>query len=74
MSGPRPSTVDVAISAGGTVYLFHLVTPRARAWVEEHISDDHQMLGTSLAVEHRYAAGLAAGMQDDGLIVRDEES
>ena len=31
------------------------------------------MLGGGLAVEWRFAAGLAAGMRDDGLVIDDEE-
>lgn len=64
---------DVRITGGGTVYLFLLLTDQARTWVDEHVSPDRQMLGAGLAVEHRYAAALAAGMQTDGLIVGDVE-
>jgi len=60
---------DVCISGGGSVYLFALLTPDARAWVEDSVSDDCQMLGCGLAVEHRYAAALAAGMVADGLAI-----
>ena len=44
-------------------------TDQAREWVEEYVSRDRQMLGYGLAVEHRYAAVLAEGMQADGLVV-----
>lgn len=64
---------DVAISGSGTIYLFHLLTDAARAWVDEHVSAERQMLGRGLAVEHRYAAALAAGMQADGLTIGSEE-
>jgi hypothetical protein len=60
---------DVRIIDGGTVFLFLLLTPEARAWVEAHVSADRQMLGLGLAVEPRYAAALAAGMADDGLVI-----
>lgn len=68
----RPQT-DVALSGSGTIYLFHLLTDAARAWVDENVSEDRQMLGRGLAVEHRYAAALAAGMQEDGLTIGTEE-
>ena len=62
-------TADVEITGGGSLYLFLLLTDQAREWVEEYVSRDRQMLGTGLAVEHRYAAALAEGMQADGLVV-----
>jgi hypothetical protein len=61
--------LDVVITGGGTVYLFHLLSAVAREWVEEHVSGERQHLGNALAVEHRYAGDLAAGMADDGLRV-----
>ena len=64
---------DVSITGGGTVYLFELLTENARAWVNENVSADRQMLGRGLAVEHRYVAALAAGMQAGGLFVSVEE-
>jgi hypothetical protein len=66
-------TADVRVIGGGSVFLFVLATPEARAWVDEHVSEDRQMLGRGLAVEHRYAAALAAGMQADGLTIGSEE-
>ena len=64
-----PVAVDVCVAGGGTLYLFLLLTPEARAWVEQHVSEDRQMLGAGLAVEHRYAVDLAQGMQSNGLTV-----
>lgn len=64
---------DVRITGGGTVYLFELLTEHARAWVNENVSAERQMFGRGLAVEHRYAAVLAGGMQADGLLVGLEE-
>jgi hypothetical protein len=64
---------DVLLTGGGNIYLFILETPAAKAWVEENVSDDRHMLGRGLAVEHRYAADLAAGMAEDGLTVTSEE-
>jgi acyl CoA:acetate/3-ketoacid CoA transferase alpha subunit len=69
----RARGADVSITGGGTVYLFELLTEDARAWVDEHVSADRQMLGRGLAVEHRYAAALAEGMQAAGLLVGYEE-
>ncbi len=64
---------DVRIIDGGTVFLFVLLTPEARAWVDDHVSANRRMLGCGLAVEHRYAAALAAEMQKDGLGIDDRE-
>lgn len=66
-------TADVRITGAGTVYLFLLITDQARTWVDERVSDDRQMLGCGLAVEHRYGAALAAGMEEDGLVINDGE-
>ena len=62
---------DVRITGGGTIYLFLLITDQAEAWVDEHVTGERQRLGAGLAVEHRYAAALAAGMQEGGLVVDD---
>ena len=67
----RPA--DVGVSGGGSVFLFSLLTVAAREWVEEHVSGDRQFLGNGLAVEGRFAAALAAGMQADGLVIDDGE-
>lgn len=64
--------VDVRVAGGGTVFLFVLETPEARQWVDEHASEDRQMLGKGVAVGWRYAAALAAGMQADGLVIASE--
>ncbi len=60
-------TPDVRIINGSSVFLFVLLTDRAREWVDEWVSEDRMMFGRGLAVEHRYAAALAAAMQSDGL-------
>jgi hypothetical protein len=65
----NPRRVDVRITGGGAVFLFLLLTDAARAWVDAHVSDDHQMLGYGLAVEHRYALDLFVAMAEDGLMV-----
>jgi hypothetical protein len=65
-------TADVRVVGSGSVFLFVWLTDEARVWVEEHVSGDRQMLGDGLAVEHRYAAELAMGMQQGGLVVEAE--
>jgi hypothetical protein len=69
MSRRQGTNIDVAISGGGSLFLFHLVTPEARVWVDENVSAERQMFGASVAVEHRYAGPLADGMVADGLVV-----
>jgi hypothetical protein len=70
LSAPiRQKQTDVAISGSGTIYLFHLLTYGAQDWVDGHVSEDRQMFGTALAVEHRYVADLVQGMRADGLSV-----
>jgi len=69
----RGRAADVRITGGGTVFLFLLLTDEARGWVDERVSGERQMLGCGLAVEHRYAAALAAGMEEDGSVIVDGE-
>jgi hypothetical protein len=64
---------DVYITGEGNVFLFRLMTPEAHGWVDQNVSDDRQMLGNGLAVEARFVADLAAGMEADGLVIIDEE-
>jgi hypothetical protein len=52
----------------GTLYTFCPLTLRAKEWLDEHVQDDAQWFGYALIVEHRYAWGLAQGMQDAGLV------
>lgn len=61
---------DVEIQNEGTIFLFHLQTEAAREWVLENVDRGSPYLGPyTLAVEHRYARDLAAGMQNAGLEV-----
>jgi hypothetical protein len=41
----------------------------AKQWIRENVEPDAIYLGASLAVEHRYAADLAAGMCAVGLVL-----
>jgi hypothetical protein len=65
--------VDVYITGGGNVFLFLLRTPAAHHWVDENVSENRLMLDSGLAVEWRYAAALAEGMQEGGLVITDRE-
>ena len=67
----RPA--DVCVSGSGSVFLLSLLTGAAREWVDQHVSPDRQFFGDDLAVEWRFAAALAAGMEADGLVVTDGE-
>jgi hypothetical protein len=60
---------DFEVDGGGSVYLLRPLTPAAREWVDEHISQDAQRLGNAVAVEHRYIEDIVAGVQRDGLTV-----
>lgn len=67
---PIPDPVDVRVTGHGTIYLFDPLTARARDWIAENVSDESSWFAGALAVEHRYAADLAAGMVCDGLSLR----
>ncbi len=63
---------DFSIEGEGrfcSVYLLRPLTPAALDWIEEHIPEDAQRLGTAIAVEHRYIAPIAEGIVADGLVL-----
>ena len=66
----EPRVVDVQVVHHGTVVLFHLNTPKASQWADEHIPDDAMWIGDAFAVEPRYAQAIIDGMRQDGLKVR----
>jgi hypothetical protein len=62
---------DVLVCDGGTLWLFHPLSERAKEWVREHIAaDPWQWLGRQLVVERRFAPDLIEAMREVGLIVR----
>ena len=70
-SGSSP-TPDFSIEGEGpfcSVYLLRPLTPAAIDWIEQHIPDDAQRLGTAIAVEHRYIGAIAEGIVADGLVL-----
>ena len=64
----QPSA-DFFLIGGGTVYLFHPLTNKAKAWLALHCPPDgeHQYLGNVLAVEHRYVTDIITHAKSDGL-------
>jgi hypothetical protein len=62
-------SADFSLAGGGTVYLFHPLTEKARAWLALHCapSSEHQYLGDALAIEHRFVSSIVAQAQLDGL-------
>ena len=67
-----PASADFSIEGEGrfcTVYLLRPLTPAAFNWVEEHIPEDAQRLGTAVAIEHRHIGPIAEGILADGLVI-----
>jgi hypothetical protein len=60
---------DVLVRNEGTIFLFTPLTPAATNWICVNVQPNAQWFGNALVVEHRYAADLAAGMREDGLIL-----
>ena len=60
---------DISIENHGTIFLFRPNTPAAAEWVSHNVQEDAQFFGDALVVEHRYAADLAVGMREDGLVL-----
>jgi len=55
-----------------SIYLLTPITPEAKEWIEENVSEDSQWLGNGLAVESRYLSDLVSGMSEDGLILSED--
>jgi hypothetical protein len=53
-----------------SLWMIAATTRAAHAHLVAFVSDEATWLGRSLAVEHRYVADLAAGLQADGFTVR----
>jgi len=61
-------SVDVFIANHGSVWLVHMLTPKAEKWVQEHVEGEPLMWGkNALVVEPRYITNLMMGMARDGL-------
>ena len=69
MPKPKAAHCDVRVSNEGSLFLFALLTPAARSWVDENVSEDRTYFAGSLVVEPRYAQDLADGMLSAGLCV-----
>ncbi len=63
------NTPDVLVRNEGTVFLFCPLTSRGKQWIEEHVQPNAQWYGSALAVEHRFAWGLAQALKDAGLVL-----
>jgi len=50
---------DVLVRNEGSIFLFQPLTPRAKAWIAEHVEPDPLRFGDALVVVHRYAWELA---------------
>lgn len=72
MSNPSKPQADVLVAGGGSLYVFHILTESARAWVEDNVSQEgfQPSFPNAVYVEHRYVRDLTAGMVGAGLVVR----
>jgi hypothetical protein len=68
-SSPTPSEPDVLVENHFSLFLFRLLSPEAKQWVDENVSDDAQFFGGALVVEPRYARDLLDGIVAAGLAV-----
>ena len=69
-SGSSPTekpVFDFAVRDEGTIWLFTPQTAAAFDFLSEHIQEDAQYFGDSLAVEHRYDYDLLVGLREHGL-------
>jgi hypothetical protein len=69
-SGSSPTehpVFDFVVRDEGTIWLFTPLTPVASQFLFDHIHEDAQYFGPSLAVEHRYVYDLLVGLREHGL-------
>jgi hypothetical protein len=59
--------IDFVLRDEGTIWLFTPLTPAALQFLSEHIREDAQYFGDSLAVEHRFVYDLLVGLREHGL-------
>ena len=60
--------LDVRVEDQGTIVLFTPESDDGSAWMDDNVyAEDWQFIGSGVAVEHRYAPDLVAGMIGDGL-------
>jgi hypothetical protein len=63
-------TADFSLDHHGSIVILFAHTDAARAWVEEHVSENRTMWGQDgIVVEPRYIADIVAGITEDGLTV-----
>ncbi len=71
-SPPRSDEPDFRLFSdvpNPSVYLLTPYSKSACAWVANHIPDDAMWFGSSIVIEHRYAAALVAQVERDGLVI-----
>jgi hypothetical protein len=66
-----PSLPDVSVErpGGSTFFLFHLHSRRAQSWVKKHCEAPLYYGEGIIAVDHRFAEMLVAGMMEHALRV-----
>jgi hypothetical protein len=61
---------DFTATDCGSIIMLCPKTDAAKDWCAEHLPEDAQWLGGSVAIEHRYFGAIAEGITADGLEVR----
>lgn len=61
--------MDFTASNHGSIILLTPLTAEANTWVDEHLPEDVQTLGRSIAIEPRYFDDIVEGIRADGLSI-----
>lgn len=61
---------DLQLVNYGTVGLVHPKTHAGRIWLRETAPEEAQFMGSALAFEPRYYAGIVEAAEAEGLVVR----
>jgi hypothetical protein len=63
------TVVDFSVQNHGSIFLLQAITPAAKNWIEEFLSEDRQTFGSAVAVEPRYVPSIVTAIRNDGLVV-----
>ena len=63
---------DFQVEQHHTLYLLTPETEVAKAWVQNHITDEHLVIGDTVVVEHGCIGDIIKGIAAEGLVVTDQ--
>ena len=65
----RKTVVDFSVQNHGSIFLLQAITPAAKDWIEEFLSEERQTWGGAVVIEPRYVPAIVTAIRNDGLVV-----